>query len=59
VTIRERVYTLTETANLLEVNRLTVRRWIRAGRLVGETIGGVVLLDREAIDRMKIKRRQA
>ena len=51
-TIREQVYTLTEAAELLGVNRLTVRRWIQAGKLSAETIGGVVLLDRKAIDEL-------
>ncbi len=55
-TIREQVYTLTEAASLLRVNRLTIRRWIQGGKLPAETIGGVVLLDRRAIDRLAMRR---
>ncbi len=57
--IREHVYTLTEAANLLDINRATVRRWIKSGKLDAENIGGVVLLPRQQIDFMLKKRKQA
>ncbi len=33
IMIREQVYIITEAANLLGINRATIRRWIRAGKL--------------------------
>ena len=57
MSIRDKVYTLTEAANLLRVNRITLHRWIQKGRLKGEKIGRVVLIDREAVDRLLEERR--
>ena len=51
--IREYVYTLEETANFVGVNRSTVYRWLKAGRLPGEDIGGVVLIPRWAVEMVK------
>ena len=51
--IREYVYTMEETADLMGVNRSTVYRWLRAGRLPGEEIGGVVLIPRWAVEMVK------
>jgi len=48
--IREQVYNITEAARLLGVNRATIRRWIKGGKLNGENIGGVVLLRKQRID---------
>lgn len=50
--IREQVYTLTEAARLLGVNRATIRRWIKVNKLNAENIGGVVLLPRQQVDFM-------
>ena len=41
--IREYVYTIREAAEVLSVDRDTVRRWMLAGKLSGESIGGAVL----------------
>ena len=54
--IREYVYTIEETADLMEVNRSTVYRWLRAGRLAGEDIGGVVLIPRWVVEMIKEER---
>ncbi len=54
--IREKVYTLTESADKLGVNRLTIRRWIKSGKLEAERIGGVVLIERSIIDSLKTSR---
>ena len=55
--IREYVYTLEETAQLVKVNRATVHRWIQAGKLPSESIGGVVLIPRWAVE-MLIEQRE-
>jgi excisionase family DNA binding protein len=57
--IREQVYTLTETSNILGVNRATIRRWIKGGKLDAENIGGVVLLPRQQVDSILKQRGQA
>ncbi len=54
--IRDYVYTIEETADLMEVNRSTVYRWLRAGRLPGENIGGVVLIPRWAVEMVQAER---
>ena len=51
--IREQVYTITEAARLLGVNRVTIRRWIKTGKLNAENIGGVVLLQKSQVDFME------
>lgn len=48
--IADHFYTLTQTAQKLGVNRLTVRRWIKAGQLEAQRIGGVVLIERGLVD---------
>ena len=57
--IREYVYTIREAAHVLSVNRDTVRRWVNAGKLSGESIGGAVLLPRWAVEMLKEEREQA
>ena len=54
--IREYVYTIQEAAGILSVSRETVRRWMIAGKLSGESIGGAVLLPRWAVDMLKQER---
>ena len=54
--IREYVYTMEETANLMGVNRSTVYRWLRADKLPGESIGAVVLIPRWAVEMLKQQR---
>ena len=54
--IREQVYTITETAKLLGVNRVTIRRWIKAGKLHAENIGGVVLIPKWEVELLKTKK---
>ena len=54
--IREQVYTITEAAGLLRVNRATIRRWVRSGKLDAENIGGVVLLQKRQVDFIRRQR---
>ena len=54
--IREYVYTVHEAAAVLSVGREAVRRWLRAGKLSGETTGGAVLLPRWAVEMLKEER---
>ena len=54
--IREYVYTLEETANFMGVYRSTVYRWLKAGKLPGEEIGGAVLISRWAVEMLKAER---
>lgn len=54
--IREYVYTIQEAADVLSVNRETVRRWMLAGKLSGENIGGAVLLPKWAVEMLKQER---
>ena len=51
--ITEAFYTLTEAAERLGVNRLTVRRWIKAGKIDVQRAGGVVFIDRSVVEKLK------
>ena len=54
--IRAYAYTIREAAEVLDVDRDTVRRWMNAGRLSGESIGGAVLVPRWAVEMLKQER---
>ena len=53
INIADHVYTLTEAAEQLDVNRVTIRRWVRAGKLTAQRIGRVVLVDKHQVDKLK------
>ena len=57
--LRDKYMTLTEAAAQLRVNRITVRRWIKAGKLPAEEIGGVVLIERKHIERVEAAAQEA
>ena len=42
-----------EAAHLLGVHRATAWRWFKAGKLCGERVGGVVLIPRGEVERLK------
>ena len=50
VKIAEQFYTLAEAANRLGVERHTVWRWIKAGRMDSQKVGGVVFIERRVVD---------
>ena len=41
-----------QAASLLNVNRLTVRRWIKAGRLTGYRIGNFTLINKFEVEKL-------
>ncbi|MAH49855.1 DNA-binding protein [Candidatus Pacearchaeota archaeon] len=55
--IREAVYTITEAAGELGVERHTIRRWIDSGKLPAETVGRVVLIPRWAVKNLQEQRK--
>ncbi len=50
-------FTEQEMADYLGVNRLTVWRWIRAGKIDAQSIGGVVLIPKWEAELLKGSRR--
>lgn len=50
IEITKHFYTLQETADLLGLNRLTIRRWIDSGKLEAQRAGGVVFIDKHYVD---------
>ena len=56
VKIAEQFYTLAEAANWLGVERHTVWRWIKAGRMDSQKVGGVVFIERRVVDDLIKKR---
>ena len=57
VKIAEQFYTLVEAANWLGVERHTVWRWIKAGRMDSQKVGGVVFIEKGIVERLAIGRR--
>ncbi len=53
VQIAEHFYTLTEAADYLRVERHTVWRWIRSGKIKAQKVGGVVFIERTVVEDMK------
>src|SRR6266550_5980135 len=46
------LYTVRETANLLRVSEITVRRYIADGRLPAVRVGRAVRVEKEAVERL-------
>lgn len=46
-------YTLGETAQVLGKSRLTIRRWLQAGKVSGQRIGHVLLIEAKEVERLK------
>ncbi len=51
--ITDEFCTLKETAAHLGVNRLTVWRWIKAGKIEVQRAGGVVFIERSVVEKLK------
>ncbi len=52
------VYVTTgQAAALLHVNRLTVQRWVRSGRLTGERVGNVTLIVKKEVEQLATERK--
>jgi len=45
-----------EASALLLVNRLTIRRWVKSGKLRGERVGSITLILKEDVQRIAQKR---
>ena len=43
-----------QAAELLGVNRITIWRWIKAGKLNIQWVGGVVFIPKEQIDSLQL-----
>ena len=46
-------YMLGEAARELGVNRVTIRRWIKAGKIKAQKVGPVVWIEKEAVEALK------
>ncbi len=57
IRIAQHFYTLAEAANRLGVERHTVWRWIKAGRMDSQKVGGVVFIEKGIVERLAIGRR--
>ena len=53
--INDLFYTQNEAANRLNVDRTTVWRWIRAGKLEAQKVGGAVLIEKEVVEALHSK----
>lgn len=53
IQITEHFYTLTEAAARLDVNRVTIRRWIQTGKLTAQRVGRVMFIDKSIVETMK------
>lgn len=59
IDIDSKYITTGQAAAILYVNRLTVRRWVKAGKLSGWRVGNVTLLNKGEVEKMAVERRQA
>ena len=51
--VRERFYTFGEAAQALGVSKMTLWRWVKAGRVQTERLGREVLIERAVVDAMR------
>jgi len=54
--LSELYLTTGQAASRLGVNRLTIQRWVKSGRLPGEVVGYVTLILRADIERLANER---
>ena len=57
MSLRERYFTTGQAAVYLSVNRLTIRRWVQAGKLSGERIGLFTLIPRQEVEQLAAARK--
>lgn len=48
--LQEMFLTTGQAAAALNVNRLTIQRWVNAGRLNGQRVGNVTLIPRDEVE---------
>ena len=53
ISISDRFYTQTEAAQRLSVERHTLWRWIKAGKLQAQKVGGVVFIEKKAVESLR------
>ena len=53
IRIADKVYTMTEVASILSVERHTIWRWIKNGKLEAQKAGGVVFIEKEALESLR------
>lgn len=51
--IADYFYTAQEATDILGINRITIWRWIKEGKLESQKIGGVVLIPKWQVDLLK------
>ena len=51
--INEAFYTLTGAAERLGVERHTLSRWIKTGKIVAQRAGGVVFIERSVVEQLR------
>lgn len=56
-TLQEEYLTTGQAAAMLSVNRLTIQRWVTAGRLDGQRVGNVTLIVRKQVEELALRRR--
>ena len=57
IRIVDHFFTLTEAAAKLNVNPVTIRRWIQAGKLGAQRVGGVVFITKREIQVIHARKR--
>ena len=45
-----------QAAAMLHLNRLTIQRWVNAGKLTSQRVGYVILIDRAEVERIAMER---
>ena len=56
ITVADHFYILREAAERIGVERHTVWRWIRDGKLQAQKVGGVVLIEKRTVEQLARQR---
>jgi len=56
VRLSDTYVSMTQAASILWVNRVTIRLWVRRGKLKGEKIGRVTLIPKQDVLAMALQR---
>lgn len=59
IDVHEHFCTQADLARALNVDRMTVRNWMIAGKVLYQRIGGIVLIEKAELERLKAERSQS
>ena len=52
--LKDLYVTTGQAAAILHVNRLTIQRWVKSGKLTGEAVGRITLIPKDEVLRLRV-----